>query len=79
MSDAALDASLDLLRRLPPFKIKQNLAKILQLSPSLTEELLSAVDQPLQVAVCKKSGKEFLLCDYNRDGVAYRYFHCLGF
>ena len=67
-----LDCSLDLLRRLPPSKIKQNLAKLLQLKPDLAEELLAAVDQPLQVANCKKTGKEFLLCDYNRDGTFYR-------
>ncbi len=68
-----LDCSLDLLRRLPPSKIKQNLAKVIQLKPDLAEELLAAVDQPLQVLSCKKTGKEFLICDYNRDGTFYRY------
>jgi capping protein beta len=71
MSDP-LDCSLDLLRRLPPSKIKQNLAKLIQVKPELAEELLAAVDQPLQVATCKKTGKEFLICDYNRDGTFYR-------
>ncbi|KAJ3370874.1 hypothetical protein HDU91_005801 [Kappamyces sp. JEL0680] len=67
-----LDCSLDLLRRLPPSNITQNVAKLLQLRPELSEELLSSVDQPLQVATCKKTGLEFLLCDYNRDGSCFR-------
>jgi capping protein beta len=30
------------------------------------------VDQPLQIRRCKKSGRDYLLCDYNRDGDSYR-------
>lgn len=40
--------------------------------PSLCEDLLSSVDQPLKVAKCKTTGKDYLLCDYNRDGDSYR-------
>ena len=40
--------------------------------PDLTEDLLSSVDQPLAVRRCKKSGRDYLLCDYNRDGDSYR-------
>ena len=61
------------MRRLPPSKTEQNLALILQLVPDLTEDLLSAVDQPLKILRCDKTGKEFLLCDYNRDGDSYRF------
>jgi capping protein beta len=67
-----LDCSLDLLRRLPPSKVKENVARLCTLAPDIAEELLSSVDQPLEVAVCQKTGKEFLLCDYNRDGTSYR-------
>jgi capping protein beta len=67
-----LDCALDLLRRLPPNKVKQNLGKIITLRPELTEDLLSAVDQPLLVEKCTTTNKEFLLCDYNRDGESYR-------
>jgi capping protein beta len=67
-----LDCALDLLRRLPPSKIEHNLAQLLRLCPDLTEDLLSAVDQPLKVQKCQVTGKEFLLCDYNRDGNSYR-------
>lgn len=40
--------------------------------PDLTEDLLSAVDQPLSVRNDRKANREYLLCDYNRDGDSYR-------
>jgi len=40
--------------------------------PHLCEDLLSTVDQPLKIARDKAEGKDFLLCDYNRDGDSYR-------
>jgi hypothetical protein len=43
--------------------------------PSLCEDLLSSIDQPLKLAKDKQSGKDYLLCDYNRDGDSYR---CVG-
>jgi len=30
------------------------------------------VDQPLEVRRCRKTGRDYLLCDYNRDGDSYR-------
>lgn len=62
----------DLLRRLPPHSTSANLTRICALAPSLTEDLLSSVDQPLQTRQCRKTKKEYLLCDYNRDGDSYR-------
>lgn len=41
--------------------------------PSLCEDLLSSVDQPLKIARDKVVGKDYLLCDYNRDGDSYRF------
>ena len=41
--------------------------------PSLCEDLLSSIDQPLKVAKDKASKRDFLLCDYNRDGDSYRH------
>ena len=69
------DVALDLMRRLPPENVENNLAGLLELVPDLAEELLSAIDQPLKVKRCPASGKEFLLCDYNRDESSYRYVH----
>lgn len=40
--------------------------------PDQEEELLASVDQPLDVRRCKKTGRDYLLCDYNRDGDSYR-------
>ncbi|KAL1304019.1 hypothetical protein AAFC00_000460 [Neodothiora populina] len=66
------DSALDLLRRLNPKHTATNLASICTLVPDQEEELLASVDQPLQVRRCKKSGRDYLLCDYNRDGDSYR-------
>lgn len=30
------------------------------------------MDQPLEVRRCKKTGRDYLLCDYNRDGDSWR-------
>ncbi|TKR96591.1 hypothetical protein L596_010591 [Steinernema carpocapsae] len=66
-----LDASLDLMRRLPPQNCEQHLKDLVRLSPHLCEDLLSSIDQPLKVAR-DKTGKAYLLCDYNRDQDSYR-------
>jgi len=67
-----LDCALDLMRRLPPAHIEDNLAGLIDLVPDLMEDLLSAVDQPLKVAHDKIAKRDYLLCDYNRDGDSYR-------
>ncbi|QPG72772.1 hypothetical protein FOA43_000073 [Brettanomyces nanus] len=72
MSEEAFDASLDLLRRLDPKKIKKNLDNLCRLQPELAEDLLSSVDTPLRAEVCQSSGKSYLCCDYNRDGDSFR-------
>lgn len=67
-----MDCALDLMRRLPPQQIEKNLSDLIDIVPSLCEDLLSSVDQPLKIARDKESGKDYLLCDYNRDGDSYR-------
>jgi len=67
-----LDCALDLMRRMPPSQIEDNLAGLIDLVPQLTEQLLSSVDQPLKIAHDPVSKKDYLLCDYNRDGDSYR-------
>ncbi|KAI9720065.1 MAG: F-actin-capping protein subunit beta [Candelaria pacifica] len=66
------DSALDLLRRLNPKSTSSNLSAICNLVPDLTEDLLESVDQPFEVRRCIKSGRDYLLCDYNRDGDSYR-------
>ncbi|PGH23279.1 F-actin-capping protein subunit beta [Polytolypa hystricis UAMH7299] len=72
MGDVQFDSALDLLRRLSPRDTKRNLQYIATLIPDLTEDLLASVDQPLEVRRCTKSHRDYLLCDYNRDGDSYR-------
>ncbi|OIW34712.1 F-actin capping protein [Coniochaeta ligniaria NRRL 30616] len=66
------DSALDLLRRLNPKHTANHLNNLITLAPDLAEDLLSSVDQPLTVKRCKQSGRDYLLCDYNRDGDSYR-------
>ncbi|KAF5874310.1 putative f-actin capping protein beta subunit protein [Botrytis fragariae] len=66
------DSALDLLRRLNPKHTTAHLNSLIDLVPSLTEDLLSSVDQPLTISRCRKTGRDYLLCDYNRDGDSYR-------
>lgn len=72
MTDRQLDYALDLMRRLPPQQVEKNLSDLIDLVPELCEDLLSSVDQPLKIARDKTTGKDYLLCDYNRDGDSYR-------
>ena len=69
---AEFNAALDLMRRLPPRDVEKNLNHALNLAPSLVDDLLSAVDQPLKAMRCPESNKDFVLCDYNRDGDSFR-------
>ncbi|KAF3393806.1 F-actin-capping protein subunit beta [Penicillium rolfsii] len=62
----------DLLRRLNPRDTKANLQAITTIVPDLTEDLLSSVDQPLEIRRCPQTSRDYLLCDYNRDGDSYR-------
>ena len=72
-----LDYALDLMRRLPPTNVENNLASLCDIAPHLIEDLLSSVDQPLKVAHDAETRRDYLLCDYNRDGDSYRYLHHL--
>lgn len=70
--EADLLNSSDLLRRLNPRDTKKNLQSITTIVPDLTEDLLSSVDQPLEIRRCPQTNRDYLLCDYNRDGDSYR-------
>merc|ERR1711935_95012 len=67
-----LDSALDLMRRLPPQNTEEDLDGLIRLQPDLCEDLLASVDQPLKIAKDTASGRDYLLCDYNRDGDSYR-------
>ncbi len=72
MSDDALSCCLNVLRRMPPGQVENDLSGLCQLVPELTDELLQRVDQPLGQMVDPATGRAFLLCDYNRDGDSHR-------
>jgi hypothetical protein len=59
-------------RRLPPTKIEANLNALLDLCPEYADDLLGSVDQPLKMLTDKSNGRDYLACDYNRDGDSYR-------
>lgn len=67
-----LDSMLDLTRRLPPTNIVKNISNLVEICPDYADELLGSVDQPLQVRTDHTTGKDYLACDYNRDGDSYR-------
>lgn len=72
------DNSLDLLRRLDPKKISVNLNTLCTIiqnqepESDLVPDLLSSVDTPLKLVTDGTNNKQFLSCDYNRDGDSYR-------
>lgn len=68
MSDQQLDYALDLMRCLPPQQIEKKLSDLIELIPHLCEDLLSSVNQILKIARDEEVGKDYLLCDCNRDG-----------
>ena len=72
MSDDKLNSALNLMRRMPPSSVENSLAGLIELVPQLTDELLNHVDQPLKVKRDPKTGTDYILCDYNRDGDSFR-------
>lgn len=75
--DDPLTASLDLLRRLPPQQVAQNLALLTDtVLPDLADDLLSSVDQPLQVKVDSNS-REYLV-SWRSRGACRRYGAVVG-
>lgn len=71
-SDERVKASLNVLRRMPPADVTNNFERLVMLNPDLDEELCQRVDQPLKVQEDTSTGKNYLLCDYNRDGDSFR-------
>ncbi|GMH01010.1 hypothetical protein Nepgr_002849 [Nepenthes gracilis] len=67
-----MEAAMGLMRRMHPKHVDTVLSALLSLMPEHFSDLLSQVDQPLQVLCDIDSGKEFILCEYNRDADSYR-------
>ncbi|GAV76683.1 F_actin_cap_B domain-containing protein [Cephalotus follicularis] len=67
-----MEAAMGLMRRIHPKNTDMALSALLSLLPHHSSDLLSQVDQPLQVLFDVECGKEFILCEYNRDADSYR-------
>ncbi|KAJ7261788.1 F-actin capping protein beta subunit [Mycena haematopus] len=67
-----VDSMLDLMRRLPPTRTEENVTALIGICPEYADDLLASVDQPLNLRTDRATGKEYLACDYNRDGESYR-------
>jgi capping protein beta len=74
MSDASkkAHAAMNIMRRMPPSLMEQCFAGCLELAPDENEYLLQRVDQPLEVMEDTSTGRQFLVCDFNRDMDFYR-------
>jgi len=72
MSSSVVKTCLNLMRRMPPSDVADNLDRLISLRPEAEDELLQRVDLPLEVGKDTKTGKHFIQCDYNRDGDSYR-------
>ncbi|GAB2277790.1 hypothetical protein Dimus_012494 [Dionaea muscipula] len=67
-----MEAAMGLMRRMHPKHVETALSALLSLMPDHSSDLLSQVDQPLQVLYDADCGKDFILCEYNRDADSYR-------
>ncbi|XWS15330.1 hypothetical protein CRYUN_Cryun35bG0086600 [Craigia yunnanensis] len=67
-----MEAAMGLMRRMPPRYSETTLSALLSLLPRRSSDLVSQVDLPLQVLCDMDNGKEFILCEYNRDADSYR-------
>ena len=67
-----VSSMLDLMRRLLPTEIEENVEGLMQISPDYADDLSGNVDQPLKLRVDRATGKEYLACVYNQDGESYR-------
>ncbi|KAG8660719.1 hypothetical protein MANES_02G186100v8 [Manihot esculenta] len=67
-----MEAAMGLMRRIHPKQSETALSALINLLPHHSSDLLSQVDQALQVLCDVDCGKEFILCEYNRDADSYR-------
>lgn len=65
-------SAMTLMRRFPPHNVDENLEHLITLVPEEEEELLQRIDQPLRLTTDTNAQKQFVICDYNRDGDSYR-------
>lgn len=68
-----IKTGINVLRRMPPKDAEKDLVRLSCLiNPDLEDELWQRVDLPLKIQTDESTGKDFIVCDYNRDGDSYR-------
>jgi len=67
-----LKTCLDVMRRMPPSDVEDNLTRLIQIRPETEEDLVQKVDLPLKVEKDPQTGKQYIQCEYNRDGDSFR-------
>ena len=80
--DDALSLALDLMRRLPPRQVTSHLGAVEKALPNEADDLASSVDQPLTLQIDDSkqgAGREFVCCEYNRDGSSWRSWYSNSF
>ena len=70
--EARKTAVLNLMRRMPTQNFSTSLAAVSIIAPDISYDILQDLDEPLRTARDSITGKQFILCDYNRDGDDYR-------
>lgn len=71
-SEELCNVALNLLRRMPINLTTKTLSAIHSVQPDIMDDLLPDVDEPLRIYRDGATGKDYVICDYNRDGEAYR-------
>jgi len=68
-----IKTGINILRRMPPGDAEKDLVRLSCLiDPDLEDELWQRVDLPLKIQQDESNGKDFIVCDYNRDGDSHR-------
>lgn len=72
--ETVINSCFNLMRLLSPNDITKNVAGLANLisDENLKFEVIQKIDQPLEIEVDASNGREYLKCEYNRDGEAYR-------
>lgn len=61
-----------LFRMLPPKDLENNIEFCCALYPDLIDDILGQFETPSKRVFDTESEKDFLICEYNRDGDSYR-------
>jgi len=71
-SEARCNAVYNLMRRMPVQNTTKSLSAVMSVAPELADDILPNIDEPLRVVKDSITGRDFVICDYNRDGDSYR-------